>query len=310
MTELEFHLHLGLSQQAKNKETNKHNEKTKRMKIIKSFTLAALIGLLKTSLVCQAQMTYDAAREFSLTDNPTVVWSYGYSGSFGTFTTFPGQSDQSSALPFWRPDPNSTVPTVGKNTSGQILEASGNIFQIDQMVFHPGDSVHNQYAMVRFTAPKTGAYTLTARFSGVYALDAGTTSDVHVLVNGMSFFDGAVQGYGSEVSFTPPSSVTLRDGDTVDFVVGNGGNGYWGDFTGLAATVNFIRPVAVVLYPAVEIGWNTEVGKSYQVQFSTTLRPNEWTDLGAPVPGDGEIKYLFDSTRGQSKKYYRVLTVE
>jgi len=271
-----------------------------------------LVGLLAAQAAGQTQTTYDPASEFSPTHNPAGVWSYGYGASFGAFTVFPLHGGSADTLYAWYRDPAfpACFPTVQKNDSGGIYAVSGNVFQIGQLALHPGNTAEDQYAVVRFRAATTGVYTVSARFSGLCANEQGTTTDVHVLVNGASFFDGRVQGYASEASFTSPFALTLREGDVIDFVVGNGGNEFWNDETGLAATVTLVQPgVAVRLYPAVEIGWNTEAGKTYQVQSSTTLLTNDWTNIGAPVAGDGAIRYTFDSVRGQPDKFYRVVTV-
>jgi hypothetical protein len=275
-------------------------------------TLALGIGLLATSLLLHAQESWDAGAQFSPTNNPSDVWSYGYAGSFGGFIPFPMHDLRPPGVDTWLRDLGfpTGYPRVAKNNSGQTLKATADIWQVDQLGFHPGSSVADQYAIVRFTAPTTGVYTVTARFTGIET-GPGTSTDVHVLVNGASFFDGRIQGFGSEVSFTSPLALTLRDGDSVDFTVGNGGNGFNGDTTGLAATVTLVRKgVEVSIYTAVELYWNTQSNKTYQVESSTTLLTNDWTRVGLPVPGDGAPKYLFDSTRGQPKKYYRVLTVE
>lgn len=271
--------------------------------------LAALFGLVCTHLVCHAQVTYDAASQFSPTNNPAAVWSYGYSGSIGNFIKLPTNMVASSQLSGWAksafPD---WAPAVCKNMTGQKLSESGNVYQIGQLAFHPGNTAADRYGIVRFTAPTNGLYTLTAQCSGCYG--AGTSSDVHVWVNGASFFDAVVVGFGSEVSFTSPFAITLRLGDTVDFVVGNGGNGYFGDWTALAATVNLVRPgVELTIYPAVELGWYAEAGKTYQIQAASTLLTNEWVNVGTPVPGEDAVKYFFDSTRQKPKKFYRVVLV-
>jgi len=80
---------------------------------------------------------------------------------------------------------------------------------------------------------------LTTAFSGV-DFGPGTTTDVHVLHNGISLFNGAVIG-GSSITKLPTTLVSVLIGDTIDFTVGVGSNGnYFGDSTGLAASINAI----------------------------------------------------------------------
>jgi hypothetical protein len=68
-------------------------------------------------------------------------------------------------------------------------------------------------------------------------------------------------------------------------------------------------PVLVSIFTAVEIGWNSETGKTYQVEYATAVNTNLWFALGAPVPGNGSTNYVFDSARVQPKRFYRVLTL-
>jgi hypothetical protein len=273
-------------------------------------SLVAIIGLFTTSAICNAQVTNDAAAEFSTTNNPSGVWTYGYMSSSGVFTKFSTSGGSLTGVFGWSrplafPD---NLPAVIKNLSGQIYVDSGNVFQIGQLALHPGNSADAAYAVLRFTAPATGLYTITARFSGLYTL--GTTSDAAVQVNGAGFFYGQVRGYGpgSELSYGSPFALTLADGDTVDFIVTNGGNGFGGDFTGLAATVTMLRPGSrALIYPAVEIGFATESNKTYKVQWSPVVQASNWQDLGSCILGDGAMKYLFDSTRGHTARFYRIV---
>ena len=64
-----------------------------------------------------------------------------------------------------------------------------------------------------------------------------TTTDVHVLHNGRSVYDGwiNVEGQGNESLFS--KSLALARGDTVDFAVGFGNGFYGGDTTALSARI-------------------------------------------------------------------------
>ena len=63
------------------------------------------------------------------------------------------------------------------------------------------------------------------------------TTDVHVLHNGRSLFDGLLNlnGSANEVAFT--KTVSVSSGDTIDCVVGSGNEHYGADTTGLAFAV-------------------------------------------------------------------------
>jgi hypothetical protein len=62
----------------------------------------------------------------------------------------------------------------------------------------------------------------------------------------------------------------------------------------------------VMLWTAMEIGWDSLAGMNYQVQWCTNLASNDWQNLGSPVEGTGGTSTIFDSIRGQQQKFYRV----
>lgn len=61
-----------------------------------------------------------------------------------------------------------------------------------------------------------------------------------------------------------------------------------------------------MIWPAVEIGWSSSLGTNYQVQWCTNLLMNNWYNLGEPIPGNGTTNFLFDSTRTNERRFYRV----
>lgn len=70
----------------------------------------------------------------------------------------------------------------------------------------------------------------------VFNAREGATTDVHVLRNGVSLFDGAVNGKGSTASFT--TNVSICAGEWIDFAVGYGSNQtFYGDTTGVSAQI-------------------------------------------------------------------------
>ncbi len=166
--------------------------------------------------IVPAQVTYDAAGEFSNTQNPAGAWRYGYKVSAGSaFTKYPN-----SSAPWYDPaisDPYN-LPTVGSPSGGLVY-------------LHPGPQ--GQQTVVRWTAPSSGSFTISGRFEGIAGGHA--TTDVHVIHNSTAVFDGYVNGLGSVVPYSVQRTVAA--GDTIDFVVGDGGNAYWSDSTGLAATI-------------------------------------------------------------------------
>lgn len=61
------------------------------------------------------------------------------------------------------------------------------------------------------------------------------------------------------------------------------------------------------VHRAVEICWPSRVNKTYQVVWASVAAPGVWTNLGAPIRGTGSELCVFDSTKGQDRKFYRIL---
>jgi hypothetical protein len=106
-----------------------------------------------------------------------------------------------------------------------------------------------QYSIVRFVAPASGTYELTARFEGIhYGL---SSTNVHVLHNAKSLFHADIEGYGGDPEFheaqgsSPAASyatrIELQANDIITFAVGYGANRtHFCDTTGLSAQITML----------------------------------------------------------------------
>jgi hypothetical protein len=185
-----------------------------------------------------ATPSYDAAAQFSSTQNPNGVWSYGCTQSLGaTFyvytreTLIDGLYDWGTAPSC--PQPN---PRLGYNPTNASI-TPGATAPAHTIYFHPGPQGQN--SVLRWTAPASGNYQVKAVFWGDDSVGP-TTTDVHVLHNGLGIYLGEVTGFGqaseSAQSFT--STISVAAGDTIDFAVGYGTDGnYFYDTTGVSATI-------------------------------------------------------------------------
>lgn len=64
--------------------------------------------------------------------------------------------------------------------------------------------------------------------------------------------------------------------------------------------------IQALLYSAVEVVWNSEIGKNYVVEWSSDLSEGSWFPLSSLMSGTGsEMKYL-DSIRGNLRGFYRI----
>jgi hypothetical protein len=200
---------------------------------------------LTVATVSRAAVIYEPAAEFSSTQNPRGVWSYGYSLTLGGALLSYNASTPSNAkgplgvvgLEGWYQNNFYGVPLVLHNpTPVKISNTRADISSLEPggIALHPGQN--NEYAVLRFTAPHDATYVIAGSFFGDNT--APTTTDVHVLVNGASIFDGVVQGSGPSSAQDFSATRQLVRGDLVEFAVGFGPNGFFGsDLTGLNLTI-------------------------------------------------------------------------
>jgi hypothetical protein len=207
-------------------------------KVVLLVTQAILTGgLITFQSNCRA-IIYDAAMDFSLNSNPNGVWSYGYSTTLGASMGLDDVSVQNSyGLYIWRnasQDPNG--PSFAFNPTTNTIAITG---LTDDMVWNPyqlsmDPGSGGQYCVLRFIPPESGEYQIQGAFSSVDQF-YGAKTDVHILVNGTSFFDGEVYGTTSVTSFD--QTLQLNVGDVLDFAVGTDGLPWGWDTTGLSATI-------------------------------------------------------------------------
>jgi hypothetical protein len=122
--------------------------------------------------------------------------------------------------------------------------------------------------------------------------------EVHGVTTGSTvnvFYDGAP---------TLTGSLFLGDEDEVIQIVWGtltGGESLWQSFRHNASTAP-----TVSIFTAAEICWDSKTNLVYEVQWASSLPATNWTSLGTPVSGTGGNLCIFDSTRGQVRRFYRV----
>jgi len=62
---------------------------------------------------------------------------------------------------------------------------------------------------------------------------------------------------------------------------------------------------SVAIYTAAEVVFNTEVGKTYQIQSTSSLSEG-WQNVGEPIPGTGSAISYVTPTRTKAQQFYRV----
>src|ERR1017187_6050392 len=127
--------------------------------------------------------SFNAVTDFSTSLNPNGPWSYGSTPSLGgTFSLLVAGS--CGPLAGWNGGGATAVgdpPMVygGTGTCGGGTLAGG------LLDLHPGPT--GQYSDVRWIDAASGTYNISGIFQGIDMTP--TTTDVHVLLNGVSLFD-------------------------------------------------------------------------------------------------------------------------
>ncbi len=123
-------------------------------------------------------------------------------------------------------------PCVTHNPTDQTRSMADIRWEPGRLASHPGP--RGEYSVVRWQAAESGPHQIEARF---LALDEQTTTDVHLLHNGQSVWEGRIrlEGHGPQAAFTEQLTVEKRD--TIDFVVGWGDGSHISDTTGLEIQV-------------------------------------------------------------------------
>jgi PEP-CTERM motif len=219
--------------------------------------LLSLILMVGADSRASAAIIYSAAGDFSITSNPNGVWSYGTTGTTltGPLTLYTNTKSGIGGIPTWigwegiQQQYGDGFPLVGKNTGTTTVGSAALTLLPGELAVHPAPD--GAYAVVRFAAPTSDVFLLNAVFEGRETAGAsGTNTDVHVLLNGVALFNGAVIGFGplSDQSFA--TTLNLSAGDRVDFSVGFGSDrSFLGDTTGLDATLTAVpEPSSLVLF--------------------------------------------------------------
>jgi hypothetical protein len=179
--------------------------------------------------------SWNAVDDFSTGSLSPTPWAYG--GSVNPMN--PANFDQTGFVAYsytadlvgWQ---DSSFHWVLGNTTDSPIVAAGVTAPAKSLILHPSST--DERAVVRWTAPSDGKFSVDALFEG--ASPNGTTTDVGVYVNGGSpEQSGEVDGFGDQVVVNN-LMLMLAAGDHVDFTVGVGSNGTFNsDSTAFRATI-------------------------------------------------------------------------
>jgi hypothetical protein len=199
-----------------------------------------------------APTVFDPGADFSPDRNPNGVWQYGSTQAQALEPSAFRRDEQHAVQPpvlFWQPTAADHFPYVAGHRAAvtevyATRRGPGWAVRAGQLALEASND--GRYAVVRFTAPASGRYRISARFEGVHF--ERSTTDVRVMHGGRTLFSADIDGYGGDPAFHPvegsnpaadyAGTVDLERGDTIDFAVGYGQNRtHFCDTTGLTARI-------------------------------------------------------------------------
>lgn len=207
------------------------------------------------------------------TQNPNATvpeWSYGYRSTLASSTLAPFTSGEHSNNLYTAAGldgfVSSSVPSlfVGVNSNAFPLVRPGmmnlNPSEIEQ---HPGPNL--ELSVVRWTAPVTGTYSISASWRDINASN-GNGASGNIVLNGTLIFRKVWANGGPGVSASFPS-VSLAAGDHLDFVVGAESD-YNSDSTAFDATI-----AAVTAPQTAPVGFTLIPGGTFAMGDEATAAP-------------------------------------
>ena len=210
--------------------------------------------------------------------NPDNDWTYGYkTSSTGTLTAYNWATCGGGSYPdysYWTTSsPWGTGGYVHKNMNSTQVFANWNlVWNPLETTAAPSD---NEMAVMRWTATDNGDYCVRVDFTGNGI--NGTTANVYVVINDEIIFQETIDGYRGDSSNPADGTylqkyddvVTVKDGETIDLVVDDGGDGNSDDLVGIKATIVKVPEQAAML-KAQEWIYDKFTGPSPQPPFSFT----------------------------------------
>lgn len=162
---------------------------------------------------------YDIVGDFSLANNPSGPWSYGYSKrNVSEITLFPNSGEPWSGIRTWSPiDNGPCCGMVTKNTTGGPLVYYGTILH-DPNFLYMETGPYGENTTVRFTAPVAGAYRFRGRFQALDTAYRGIYLKIKPQPFGFEIWSSYIQGFGLNTDFT--FLRTLEANQSIDFVLG------------------------------------------------------------------------------------------
>ncbi len=193
-------------------------------------------------LACAGASPWDAVQTFHPGSEPSGEWSYGYTvPGKQPFTPYNTAGTTGEGLACWWADNWTTVGgAITRSPDEGPRQINGFEFTPRWLLLHPGP--HDEKATLRFTAPSNCAVLLNAHFAGTHSV---TSTDVHLLHGEKELFAADIRGAADSAhpERTPQAVascarlIALGAGETVDVLVGFGGDAHTCDYTAVRLTL-------------------------------------------------------------------------
>ncbi len=252
-----------------------------------------------SAVVASAQTAgFDVGRDFSTAGNPSGVWTFGWAGTV-TGAVHPltvqhnSTADGGVNIPSWQLT-HGEAPVVYCNTSGHGVSVASGVVPLaaNEVWLASGqDGRPENFAVIQFTAPTNGSYTVATAVRPFYPGPPQGDADFHVVQNNTVLF---TQWLSPAQSTAYTNTLELSAGDTIKLLLGRGADGTeYGSVYRLAALINpgagsTNPPPPPPPPPPIVSHYDYDVGRD----FSSVNNPNGVWTLGWATTVGGTVTPL------------------
>lgn len=264
------------------------------------------------------QATYDLRRDYSLTLNPNGVWTYGSKSSFNSsflpFTVRGVAYDyQGTPHHYWLLFPE-IEPSIYCNASKTNVITNGGLGNYPPgtvWLYCGNETLTNTYGVVRFTVPAggTGQYAVQSMVEPAYAVSLQGDTDFHIVKNGVELFGQWLSGADS-TGYS--NTLSLAEGDTIDFLVGRGrdGSGYASGLL-IQATFDLVStipvPPTILAQPTSQTIVEGETATFTMTANGTTQLSYQWRYNGSDLTGATNATLILENVQRANAGIYSVV---
>lgn len=257
----------------------------------------------------QAQQVWDFCKDWSDERNPNPPWSYNSGPNplphvddwpQGNFACVQPGWANGNTIPFWWRARCPGLPSQGWET-GDCLVHSGDEGQANVTWTSPIDGVIDLSGgvwMTHYFPGRANRWKLYVR-DALVAQGQLSGTDAYNRANLFEYAKGA----DNPAALT---NVRVSKGDVVKLDIARAET--FGTVVGVELKITQVWSLVTSIEVAdVRVCWTSRTGKSYQVEYRSSLTGDAWQPLGDPVPGSGGVDCIVDPVLGKAARTYRVV---